>query len=112
VTSIYDAHSFYLDLTKELQRLRSPRYPQREFFRSLEHVDHADIVRGVTAINAARDSDYFQRQQTTFFTDLDDVDSRYLVAGYSPEKAVARGVHAYSCKKAARAARAERVSCS
>jgi hypothetical protein len=110
VTSIYDAHSFYLDLTKELQRLRSPHYPQREFFRALEHADHADIVRGVTAINAAQDACYFERQQSSSFTDLDDVDSRYLVAGYSPEKAVARGVYAYGCKKAARAARAEAIS--
>jgi hypothetical protein len=76
-----------------------------------EHADHADIVRGVTAINAAQDISYFSRQQSYEYTDLDDVDSRYLIAGYSHEKAVARGVYGNSCKKAIRAARAEAVSC-
>jgi hypothetical protein len=41
--------SFYLDLTAEL-RLHPPRYPQREFWRALEHADNADVVRAVTAI--------------------------------------------------------------
>jgi hypothetical protein len=59
-------------------------------------------------INAAEDVYYFDRQQSRQFNDLDDVDARYLVAGYSPEKAVARGVYA---QKVARAARAEAVSC-
>jgi hypothetical protein len=55
-STIYDARNFYLDLTKELQRLRFPRYPQREFWRALELADHADVVRAVTAINAAQDA--------------------------------------------------------
>jgi len=82
--TIHDARSFYLDLTKELQRLHSPRYPQREFWRALELADHADVVRAVTAINASEYADYFDRQQSREFTDLDDVDSRYLIADTRP----------------------------
>jgi hypothetical protein len=52
---------------------------------------------------------YFDRQQSRQFADLDDVDPRHLIAGYSREKAVARGVYAYGCKKAARA-RPEAIS--
>jgi hypothetical protein len=99
-STIHDAQRFRLDLIKELQRLHCPRYPQREFWRALELADSSDIIRAVTAANASEDVYYFDRQQSRSFTDLDDIDSRYLVAGYSPEKAVARGVHAYSCKAA------------
>src|SRR5580704_16750358 len=84
VTSIYDARNFRLDLIKELQRRNSPHYPERQFWQALELADHKDVVRAVTAINSAQDADYFERQQSRQFTDLDDVDSRYLVAGYSP----------------------------
>jgi hypothetical protein len=100
-----------LDLIKELQRLRSPRYPQREFWQALEHADNADVVRAVMAVNASEDAYYFDRQQSCEFTDLDDVDSRYLIAGYSPEKALARAAYAHSSKKAARANRGEAASC-
>jgi hypothetical protein len=51
-----------------------------------------------TVVNASEDAYYFDRQQSRSFTDLDDTDSRYLVAGYAPEKATARGAHAYSVK--------------
>jgi hypothetical protein len=64
VTSIYDARKFRLDLIKELQRLRSPQYPQREFWLALELVDHADVVRAVTARNASGDADYFDHQHS------------------------------------------------
>jgi hypothetical protein len=37
--TVYDARIFYLDLTKELQRLHSPRYPERQFFLALEHAN-------------------------------------------------------------------------
>jgi hypothetical protein len=100
VTSIYDARRFRLDLIKELRRRNSPRYPQRDFWRALERADSADVVRAVTAVNAAEDFYYFDRQQSRRFNDLDDVDSKYLIAGYSPEKAAARGAHAYSVKVA------------
>jgi hypothetical protein len=111
VTSIFDVHSFRLDLIKELQRRNSPHYPEKDWHRALEHADHADVMRAVTAINAAQDSSYYDRQGSCEFADLDDVDARYLVAGYSPEKAVARAAYAHSCKRAVRAARAEAVSC-
>jgi hypothetical protein len=111
VTSIHDAQKFRLDLIKELQKLQSPQYPQREFWLALELADHADVVRAVTAVNASEDRYYFDRQQTRQFTDLDDVDSRYLIAGYSPEKAAARGAYGNICKKAARAARTEEAVC-
>jgi hypothetical protein len=110
-STIHDARKFRIDLIKELQRLHSPRYPQREFWLALELAVHADILRGVTAANASEDASYFDRQQSRLFTDLDDVDSRYLVAGYSPEKAAARGAHAYSVK-AARAIPQPQVVCS
>jgi predicted metal-dependent phosphoesterase TrpH len=85
-STIYDARNFRLDLIKELERRNSPRYPQREFWRALELADSADVVRAVTAINASEDAYYFDRQQSRVFTDLDDVDSRYLIAGYSPTR--------------------------
>jgi hypothetical protein len=110
-STIHDARNFYLDLTKELQRLHSPRYPQREFWLALGLADQADVLRAVMAVNASEDAYYFDRQQSREFTDLDDVDSRYLIAGYSPEKAVARAVYANSCKKAAGASRGEGISC-
>jgi hypothetical protein len=110
-STIHDAQRFRLDLIKELHRLRSPLYPQREFWLALELADHADVVRAVTATNASEDAYYFDRQQSRSFTDLDDIDSRYLVAGYSPEKAAARGAHAYSVK-AARAIPQSEVVCS
>jgi hypothetical protein len=103
-STIHDAQRFRHDLIKELQRLRSPQYPQRAFWRALEVADDKDVVRAVTAINSAEDFSYFERQQSRFFTDLDDVDSRYLVAGYSPEKAVARLAYARQFRKGARAA--------
>jgi hypothetical protein len=89
-STIYDARNFRLDLIKELQRRNSPRYPQREFWRALELADSADITRAVTAINASEDAYFFDRQQSRQFTDLDDVDSRYLIAGYSPERTAKR----------------------
>ena len=69
--------------------LHSPRYPQREFWQALELADGADITRAVRAINASEAAYYFDRQQSHEFIDLDDVDPQYLIAGYSPEKAVA-----------------------
>jgi len=104
VTSrVHDARKFCLDLIKELHRLHSPLYPQREFWLALELADNADVVRAVTAINALEDACYFDRQQSRQFTDLDDVDPRYLIAGYSRERAAARAAHARSFTKVARA---------
>jgi hypothetical protein len=102
--------SFRLDLIKELQRLHSPRYPAREFWLALELADHADVVRAVTAINAAEDAHYFDRQHGYEYADLD-YDPRYLNSGYSPGKAAARAAHARSFTKVARAARGEAIPC-
>jgi hypothetical protein len=112
ISTIHDAQKFRLDLIKELQRFHSPCYRQQGWWRALELAEHADVVRAVSEINAADDSHYFDRQQSRQFTDLYDVDSRYLIAGYSPEKAAARGEHAYSCKKAARAIPEPEAVCS
>ena len=90
--------------------LHSPRYPQREFWQALELADGADITRAVRAINASEAAYYFDRQQSHEFIDLDDVDPQYLIAGYSPEKAVASAAYAHSCKKALRVSRSEAVS--
>jgi hypothetical protein len=111
-SAIYDARNFRLVLMKELQRLHSPRYPQRDFWRALERAEHADVVRAVTAVNAAEDVCYFDRQQSrSQSTEMDEIDSRYLNSGYSPAKAKARAAHLHTCKKTARAKRAEAVSC-
>ena len=54
-------------------------------------------------IKVRRESRYFERQQGYEFTDLDDIDPKYLMAGYSPEKAVAHTAHARSFRKVAHA---------
>lgn len=111
-STIYDARLFRLDLIKELQRRHSPRYPQRDFWRALERADSADVVRAVSAVNATENVCYFDRQQSrSQSTELDEIDSRYLNSGYSREKAKARAAHLHTCKKAARAKRAEAVAC-
>jgi hypothetical protein len=106
-STIHDAQRFRLDLIKEHQRLQSPQYPQRAFWRALEVADHADVVRAVTAVNASEDAYYFDRQQSRQFTDLDDADPRYLMAGYSIERTAKRAVgmaYARQFRKGARAA--------
>jgi hypothetical protein len=81
-STIHDAQKFRLDLIQELQRLHSPRYPQREFWLALELAEHADVVRAVTAVNASEDAHYFDRQQSRLFTDRDDVDPKYLYSAH------------------------------
>ena len=107
MTSIYDARSFYLDLTAQLLRLQSPRYPEREFWRALELADNADLARAIAALNAELDADYFDRQRSYEYTDLD-FDPRYLDGRHSPENAE-RAAHARSFRKVL--ARAEGAIC-
>jgi hypothetical protein len=101
VTSmIYDARSFYFDLTAELRRLRSPRYPQREWHRALERADNADLARAAMARNASEDADYFDHQHSYEMLEEDrDPDPRFLGQAYTAHRA-----------KLARAARAEVIS--
>jgi predicted metal-dependent phosphoesterase TrpH len=114
-STIYDARNFRLDLIKELERRNSPRYPQRDFWRALELADSADVTRAVTAINASEDAYYFDRQQSRQFSDLDDVDPKYLIAGYSPERAAERAermAYARQFKKGVRAIPQPEAICS
>ena len=83
-STIHDARKFCLDLARELRRLRSPRYPQREFFRALECADNADRARAVTTRNGSRDADYFDRQHSYEMPEEDrDPDPRFLEKAYS-----------------------------
>jgi len=83
-STIHDARKFCLDLARELRRLHSPRYPQREFFRALECADNADRARAVTTRNGSRDADYFDRQHSYEMPEEDrDPDPRFLEKAYS-----------------------------
>jgi hypothetical protein len=84
IATIHDARKFCIDLAIELRRLRSPRYPQREFFRALERADNADRARAVTTRNGSGDADYFDRQHTFEMPEQDrDPDPRFLGKAYS-----------------------------
>jgi hypothetical protein len=98
-STIYDARSFYFDLTAELRRLRSPRYPQREWHRALECADRMDLARAVIARNASGDADYFADQHSYEMLEADrDPDPRFLGQAYTAHRAkLARAAQTVSC---------------
>jgi hypothetical protein len=100
-STIHDARKFCLDLIKELRRLRSPRYPQREWHQALKRADNADLARAVMARNGSDDAGYCDHQHSYEMLESDrDHDPRFLGREYS-----ARRVHA------ARRAAAEAIPC-
>lgn len=70
----FDGHQFYLDLTRELRRVRYPYYPEEDFFRALAYADREDLARRVKSRNDELDIVSSQRQNFRYVVRFEESD--------------------------------------